>query len=136
MGVYWPQSYRVTESQSYRHPRVISILVGEIFLCLISINSSTRFAGRGIKSEILNLANHIQNILLHCYKVPFQPDPFVSQLYCADEIVEKKLISLRGPDQGIVQILFFPDLLSSGHLLKKVIFFVTIVVRRWGSGVV
>ena len=39
------QSYRVTESQSDRRPRV---QVGEIFLCLISINSPTRFARRGI----------------------------------------------------------------------------------------
>ena len=45
MGViYWPQqiwatefqSDRGTKSQSYRHPRVLSIRVGEIFLCLIS----------------------------------------------------------------------------------------------------
>ena len=41
--------HRVTESQSYRHPRVLSIRVGEIFLCLISINSPTRFARSGIK---------------------------------------------------------------------------------------
>ena len=35
----------MTELQSYRHP---SIRVSEIFLCLISINSPTRFACRGI----------------------------------------------------------------------------------------
>ena len=29
---YWPLSDRVTESQSHRHPRVLSVLVGEIFL--------------------------------------------------------------------------------------------------------
>ena len=34
--------------QVFRHPRVLSIRVGEIFLCLISINSRTRFADRGI----------------------------------------------------------------------------------------
>ena len=42
------QSHRVTESQSNRHPRVLSIRVGEKFFCLISINSPTRFARRGI----------------------------------------------------------------------------------------
>ena len=31
VAVYWPQSHRVTESQSYKHPRVPSIQVGEIF---------------------------------------------------------------------------------------------------------
>ena len=36
--------HRVTESR----PMVPSIRVGEIFLCLISINSPTRFARRGI----------------------------------------------------------------------------------------
>ena len=41
------QSDIVTEWQSDRHPRVLSIRVGEIFLCLISINSPTRFACRG-----------------------------------------------------------------------------------------
>ena len=35
---------RVTESQIDRHPRELSIQVGEIFLCLISINSLTHFA--------------------------------------------------------------------------------------------
>ena len=45
----WPQSHRVTEWQSDKHSRVLSIWVGEIFLCLISINSPTRFARRGIK---------------------------------------------------------------------------------------
>ena len=35
-----------TESQSYS--RVLRIQVGENFLCLISINSPTRFARRGI----------------------------------------------------------------------------------------
>ena len=45
---YWPQSYRVTESKIYRHPRVPSTPVGEILLCLISINSPTCFARRGI----------------------------------------------------------------------------------------
>ena len=30
-GIYWPQSDRVTEWQSDRHPRVLSIRVGEIF---------------------------------------------------------------------------------------------------------
>ena len=33
-----------TESQSDRHPRVLSIRVGEIFCCLLSINLPTRFA--------------------------------------------------------------------------------------------
>ena len=42
------QSHRVTELQSDKHPRVLSVRVGEIFLCLISINSPTRFARRGI----------------------------------------------------------------------------------------
>ena len=37
-----------TEWQSYRHPKVLSIRVGEIFLCLISINSLICFARRGI----------------------------------------------------------------------------------------
>ena len=37
-----------TESQSHRHPRALSIQVGEIFLCLISTNSPTRYAHRGI----------------------------------------------------------------------------------------
>ena len=34
--------------QSHRHPRVLSIRVGKNFLCLISINSPTRFARSGI----------------------------------------------------------------------------------------
>ena len=41
-------SLLATELQSYRHPKVLSIQVGEIFLCLISINSPTYFTGRGI----------------------------------------------------------------------------------------
>ena len=35
---------------SHRHPRVLSIRVGEIFLCLISINSPTHFDRRGIST--------------------------------------------------------------------------------------
>ena len=45
---------RVTELQSDRHPRVPSIPVGEVFLCLISIISPTSFACRGIM--LVNLA--------------------------------------------------------------------------------
>ena len=45
--------HRVTEWQSDRHPSVLSIRVGEIFLCLTSINSPTRFACRGITLLIL-----------------------------------------------------------------------------------
>ena len=33
------KSFRATESRSDRHPRVLSIQVGEIFLCAISIKS-------------------------------------------------------------------------------------------------
>ena len=48
----WPMlkfiGHRVTESQSDRHSRVLSTRVGEIFLCLISINSNTRFTHRRI----------------------------------------------------------------------------------------
>ena len=40
--------YKFTEIQSNRHSRVLSIRAGEIFLCLISINSPTGFARRGI----------------------------------------------------------------------------------------
>ena len=51
-GPKWADSeiigYRVTELQSHRHPRVFSIPVGEIFLCLTSINFPTRFARKGI----------------------------------------------------------------------------------------
>ena len=45
---FWPQSRRVTELKSHRNPTVLRIQVGEIFLCLISINSPNRFACRGI----------------------------------------------------------------------------------------
>ena len=41
--------HRVTESQSDRHPMVVSLRVCEILLCLISINSPTRLARRGTK---------------------------------------------------------------------------------------
>ena len=44
-----------TESQSDRHPRVLSMRVGEIFWCLISINSPTRFARRGIIKMLKNI---------------------------------------------------------------------------------
>ena len=44
--------WAVSKPQSHRHPRVLSIWVGEIFLCLISINSPTRFACRGIKRKV------------------------------------------------------------------------------------
>ena len=44
----------MTEWQSDRHSMVLSIRVGEIFLCLISINSPTRFARRGITSQQVN----------------------------------------------------------------------------------
>ena len=40
--------HKVTELQSDRHPRELSIQVGETFFSLISINSPTRFAHRGI----------------------------------------------------------------------------------------
>ena len=40
--------FLASESQSDRHPKVLSIRVGEILLCLISINSPTHFARRGI----------------------------------------------------------------------------------------
>ena len=39
------QNYRVTDTQGYS---LLSIWVGEHFLCLISINSPTRFARRWI----------------------------------------------------------------------------------------
>ena len=42
----------ITESESDRHPRVLSIRVGEIYLCLISINSITRFACREINFKL------------------------------------------------------------------------------------
>ena len=42
--------HRVTEWQSDRYPRVLNTRVGEIFVCLISINSLTLFAHRGINS--------------------------------------------------------------------------------------
>ena len=42
--------YAVYSPQSDRHSRVLSIRVGEIFLCLISINSPTRFARREISA--------------------------------------------------------------------------------------
>ena len=53
---YWLQSYRVTELQT---PKGTQFQVGEIFLCLISINSPTCFARRGIiffdlKNKLLN----------------------------------------------------------------------------------
>ena len=47
----WFIGLRVTEWQSHRHPRVLSIQMGEIFLCLISKNSPTRFACRGINTS-------------------------------------------------------------------------------------
>ena len=52
-GVYWPPS------ESDRHPRVLSIRVGETFLCLNSINFPARFACRGIKrlSDVENSVN-------------------------------------------------------------------------------
>ena len=41
-----------TEWQSHKHPRVLSILVGEIFLWPISINSPTHSAHRGINENL------------------------------------------------------------------------------------
>ena len=65
-----PCCHRVTESQSHRHPRVLSIRVGEIFLCLISINSPTRFAHRGIMPiVILNVQQWLGIIALQSKKV-------------------------------------------------------------------
>ena len=58
-----PQSDRVTELQSYKHPRVLSIRVGEICLCLISINSPTRLARRGM---IFFSSNFLSNQILLC----------------------------------------------------------------------
>ena len=48
---YWPQSHR--------HPRVPSIRVGEIFLCLILINFPTRFC--------LHIFNSVFRIILTTY---------------------------------------------------------------------
>ena len=45
--------HRVTEWQSDRHPRILSKWVGEIFFCLISINSPTPFAHRGIRHDMV-----------------------------------------------------------------------------------
>ena len=50
--------HRVTELQSYRHPRVLSIRVGEIFLWEIVINSPTRFACRGIRLRWMQTRVH------------------------------------------------------------------------------
>ena len=49
---FWSESFKILfQCRSFlnRHPRVLSIQVGEIFLCLFSINSPTRFARRRIK---------------------------------------------------------------------------------------
>ena len=48
---------RVTELQSDRHPRVLSIWVGEIFLCLISLNSPTAIARRGKNMGLCSTLN-------------------------------------------------------------------------------
>ena len=54
-----------TESQSNRHPRVLSIRVGEIFLCLILINSPTRFARRGIRTVSYDVNKRIKATWCH-----------------------------------------------------------------------
>ena len=60
LKIFWPELFKIlfklgsflqklaTESKSDRHPSVPSIRMGEIILGLISINSTTRFAPRGI----------------------------------------------------------------------------------------
>ena len=53
------QSHWVTVSQCHRHPRVLSIRVGEIFLCLISLNYFTPFARRGTLQAWVFLAGTI-----------------------------------------------------------------------------
>ena len=62
---------RVTESQSDRHSRVPSIRVGEIFLCLISINSPTRFARRGItffvEIDKIGLSRYFLTLVINLY---------------------------------------------------------------------
>ena len=45
----------MTESQSHRHPRVLRIPVGEIFLCLISINSPYMLRSQGDKDGVINI---------------------------------------------------------------------------------
>ena len=50
-----------TESQSDRHPRILSIRVGDICLCLISLNFPTRFARRGIILCVKNKHNPFVN---------------------------------------------------------------------------
>ena len=52
--------HRMTELQSDRHPRVLSLRVGEIFLCLISIISLIRFARKGINfpERVLNCGGY------------------------------------------------------------------------------
>ena len=49
--------HRATESHSHRHPRVLILRVGEIFLCLISINSPTCFARRRVRRGALRFLN-------------------------------------------------------------------------------
>ena len=61
----------VTEWQSHRHPRVLSIWLGEIFLGLISINSPTRFTRRGINillfyKSIIYLSRARSGLSLYC----------------------------------------------------------------------
>ena len=58
---------RVTELQSYKHPRVPSIQVGDIFLCLISINYPTRFARRGIIYIAKPMLCHSRNLIIACF---------------------------------------------------------------------
>ena len=48
----------MTESQSHRHPRVLSVRVGEIFLCLISLNSPICFARRGTLKKKIFVTNN------------------------------------------------------------------------------
>ena len=60
------QNHRVTELQSDRHPRVLSIQVGEFFLYLILINSPTCFSCRGI---IQSLEDSLPNRLSSGYSI-------------------------------------------------------------------
>ena len=57
LGVYWPQSHRVTDIQVYS-----VFLVSEIFLCLISIKSPTSFADRGLTKHCIWPKYHLSSV--------------------------------------------------------------------------
>ena len=96
------------ESQSYRHPRVLSIWVGEIFLCLISINSHTGFACRWINKlfrswlEKQTITGHLYDEKVKvCHSAVCYSDVCYSDSHCSSILVIH-FPTLCYPPKGIV----------------------------------